>query len=110
MSGIIFSKLLDHSPVFTFQEIFKSQITTPKFVKFQIKTKAATDSFVEYVGTKLNESNFYNDLAKDPNMNYNTLEGILLEANTKFFPIEHKSFNRYKHKINPWITMVLCSL
>ena len=42
------------------------------------------------------ETAFQNDLLNDPNINYETLETILLAAKEKHLPIKRKKFNKYK--------------
>ena len=43
-------------------------------------------------------------MISDPNENYNKLEYILTQGNDRFFPMRQKRFNKYKHKLNPWMT------
>ncbi len=38
-------------------------------------------------------------------MNYNTLHEIIQQANLKHMHIKLIKFNKYKHKISPWITI-----
>ncbi len=44
----------------------------------------------------LDYANLNSDLDTNPNSNYNTLHEIIQQAKRKF--------NKYKHKISPWIT------
>ncbi len=44
------------------------------------------------------------DLDTDSNLNYNTLHEIIQQAKLKYMPIKLVKFNKYKHKISPWIT------
>ena len=37
-------------------------------------------------------------------MNYNKLHEIIIDCKHRHLPFKRKKFNRYKHKISPWIT------
>ena len=60
--------------------------------------------FQDEIKTQIENSNFENDLLLDPNINYEKLEKIINDAQAKCFPVKEVKFNKYKHKISPWIT------
>ena len=103
-SGIFVSKISDHFPVFTCQEIFKSKCKSTRFVTVQEKSRSAMNKFSEFMETSINETHFCSDLTNDPNINYDKLENIIVEGNQRFFPTKEKRFNKYKHKLNSWMT------
>ena len=47
---------------------------------------------------------FDSNLFTDPNKNYEILEKILTENKQKHLPTRFVKFNKYKHKMSPWIT------
>ena len=103
-SGIFVSKVSDHFPVFTCQELFKSNKKQTKYITVQEKSAKATTNFTQFVQKGINETEFEHELIYDPNLNYNKLENILVEGQARFFPTKRKRFNKYKHKLNPWMT------
>ena len=103
-SGIFVSRVSDHFPVFTCLEPFKSSKKKAKYITVQKKSKEATNKFVDFTEKRINETVFESELISDPNTNYDKLESILIEGNQRFFPTERKRFNKYKHKLNPWMT------
>ncbi len=40
----------------------------------------------------------------DPNINYNVLHEIIQQAKIKHMPEKRVKFNKYNHKMSPWIT------
>ena len=61
-------------------------------------------AFQEEIKTNIELTDFDNDLLANPNINYNKLETIIINAKEKCFPIKEVKFNKYKHKVSPWIT------
>ena len=104
-SGIFVSKLSDHFPIFTCQDIFKSNKIRNKFITVQEKSDEAIKNFVQFIHTSINDTTFHSDLALDPNDNYDKLEHILITGSNKYFPHKRKRFNKYKDKLNPWMTI-----
>ena len=76
----------------------------PKYVRINVSSEAAIDSFVADV----NDANIYelldNNLIADPNENYNIIENIIIDSKNKHLPSKLVRFNKYKHKLSPWIT------
>ena len=103
-SGIFVSKLSDHLPIFTCQDFLKAKINHTKFITVQEKTSSSINDFHNFIESSLRETHFESDLTTDPNINYDKLENILIQGNEKCFPIKTKRFNKYKHKLNPWMT------
>ena len=61
-------------------------------------------AFQDEIKTRIEFTNFENELLADPNINYNKLESIIINAREKCFPVKEVKFNKYKHKVSPWIT------
>ena len=103
-SGIIVSKISDHLPCFTGINYSNNIYVKPKYIKIQKKGPDAILNFQNEVKSKISSTYFDNNLFADPNINYNKLESIISNARSKCFPIEEKKFNKYEHKISPWMT------
>ena len=103
-SGIFINKLSDHQPCFTLVKIHKTNKKKSKFVKLRINTPEAHINFQNDIKTAIDSMNFNNDLLQDPNIYYNSLENIINESKDKNLPIKSVKFNRYRHKISPWIS------
>ena len=103
-SGIFVSKLSDHFPIFTCQDFLKSKINSNKFITVQEKTNSAINQFSNFIENSIKETDFHSGPTNDPNINYDKLENIIIKGNEKCFPTKIKRFNKYKHKLNPWMT------
>ena len=44
------------------------------------------------------------DLLSDPNLNYDIMERAISYSKEKYLPSKTVRFNKYKHKLSPWIT------
>ena len=104
VSGIFIGKLSDHLPIFTCLDVFKSNKQRTKYVSIQEKSANAIENFSNFIQSSVNDILFDENLISDPNENYNKLESILTQGSDRFFPMRQKRFNKYKHKLNPWIT------
>ena len=100
-SGIIESSISDHYPQFiSLNNNLKKQIIKPKYIQCRKLNKKNIDSFLY----KLNRINW--DIQEDQD-----LDSICNVFMTKFtnayncsFSIENIKFNKYKHKLNKWLT------
>ena len=62
------------------------------------------EAFRNEIKLSIDKCIFENDLFTDPNINYDKLENIITAAKDKCFPEKEVKFNKYKHKISPWLT------
>ena len=104
-SGLIMTKISDHLPCFFTLNLPTKCIQRSKYVKIRRTGPDAMEDFRTEIEREVLNSSFENDLLADPNVNYATLENIIKIAREKCFPIKEAKFNKYKHKISPWITM-----
>ena len=104
VAGIICSQISDHLPCFICLDVKKARTKSPKYVKVSTCDENSLQNFCNHI----NEINFHeilnNDIASDPNSNYNILEKEILAAKDKHLPIKTVRFNKYRHKISEWIT------
>ena len=103
-SHIFVSKLSDHFPLLTCLDIVKKPQYRPKFIHVQEKSPEAIQNFVSDIDVKVKNTYFYSNFLRDPNDNYKELEKIITESREKNLPYKKKKFNKYIHKLSPWMT------
>ena len=64
----------------------------------------AMEDFRSEITQNIEKCTFNSHLMTDPNNNYIILENIIKSAHDRCFPLKEVRFNKYKHKIAPWIT------
>ena len=104
ISGILIKKFSDHQPYFTILKNINHKDHKPKYTKIVKQDMESIQNFHGEIQNALDHANLNNDLDTDPNLNYNTLHEIIQQAKLKHMPIKLVKFNKYKHKISPWIT------
>ena len=102
-SGILLKKISDHLPCFTTINIKNKSEIQPKYVKIRDTGQQAMEEFRSEIAENISKCNFNHDSNTDPNNNYVILENIIKSAHDKCFPLKEVRFNKYKHKIAPWI-------
>ena len=103
-SGIIVTKISDHLPCFSSINYLNNIKKKSKSIKIQKNGPGELQAFQNEIKTQIELTTFENNLLADPNINYNKLETIIINANKKCFPVKEVKFNKYKHKVSPWIT------
>ena len=61
------------------------------------------NNYIEGVIKDLESYKINENLNVDPNIAYNDIDNILKNCHEKYFPLKTVRFNKYRHKINPWI-------
>ena len=103
-SGIIVSQISDHLPCFSAITIPIIENNTPQTVTRRVNTPSAIANFKTEIENRIKESILGIIHHTDPNETYNKLEHIIQSSKDKHLPLKTVKFNRYKHKISPWIT------
>ena len=103
-AGIIVTKISDHLPCFSSINYTNDITVKSKYIKIRKNGPEAIQNFQTEVKSRMSSMYFDNNLFADPNINFNKLDSIISEARKKCFPVEEKKFNKYEHKISPWIT------
>ena len=104
-SGVLVGALSDHFLCFTSCYIPKKKISHKRTsIKTYHYTEKNISDLHQELQKKLQENNFDNNLIQDPNLNYDILSDIIVNAKEKCIPAKIVKFNKYKHKLNPWIT------
>ena len=103
-SGIILSYMSDHLPCFTTLDIFSTSHKCPKYVTINRNDKFSQDKFSDCLQNKLRDSDISRDLCRDPNENHNVVETNITEAIDLHLQPKTVRFDKYRHKMSPWIT------
>ena len=100
-SGIIESSISDHYPQFiSFKNRLKDKTPKPKYIKYRRLNKQNINTFI----SKLNRTNWDSHGNQDLDTLCNTFTTKFANAYNDSFPIENIKFNKYKHKLNKWMT------
>jgi len=97
------TKLSDHLPCLLAFDIKEKTKTYPKFIEIQSMTEKQTDNFCEKVHVKMAENTDHIVQETDVNKAYDALEEIITTQHSTSFPKKKVRFNKYIHKIHPWI-------
>ena len=103
-SGIVVTKISDHLPCFSIINYKSNTKNKPRYITIKKNGPQEMQAFQDEIKTNIENMNFDNDLLADPNNNYEKLEKIINNAQANCFPLKEVKFNKYKHKISPWIT------
>ena len=103
-SGIIVTSISDHMPCFSIINYEIKNEPKSKFIKIRKKGAIEMQAFRDEIKLRVASADFEVDLLSDPNTNYGKLEGIIKNAHEKCFPVKTVKFNKYKHRVSPWIT------
>ena len=103
-SGIFFSNMSDHLPYFIYFDMNTIKKPVPKTVKVNTYDANSINAFCENVRSVITQNPLNVNLLADPNSNYNFLEKTLQESREKYLPSKFVKFNKYKHKLSPWVT------
>ena len=103
-AGIIVTKISDHLPCFSIINYTAKINAKPKYVKVCKKGPNEMDAFLKEFSDKLELETFISDPLADPTINYSKLEEIITTSKQNSFPETVVKFNKYKHRLQPWIT------
>ena len=103
-SAIIMSMISDHNPCIVSINLLKAKSHNPKFLKMRKFNENALQRYREELMHSEIINQIENDLSTDPNTTFDILNQALIAAKDKHFPERGVRFNRYKHKLNKWIT------
>lgn len=103
-SGVLLSPISDHLPCFmSLGYLIQPQVHSRR-IKLLSQHKNSFSDFrkdlrSEHIKEKLKAS-----LESNPNISYNNFNDIMQLLINKHFPIKWVKFDKYKHKISPWVT------
>jgi hypothetical protein len=102
--GIILSNISDHLMPFVCMDIRQDYISPPKTVSFQPSDERSINAFLSAVNDIDFNNIFPADLNVDANIGFDAFKEKIDMCIKKHLPYKVVKFNRYKHKIRPWIT------
>lgn len=102
-SGILTNRLSDHQSYFVHFPNDQSIKRKPKWVEYRKINDEGVKNLVEYLSNNQIFDSIYNS-SKNVNENYNHLLSIISESRDKFLPIIKRRFNKYRDKLEPWMT------
>ena len=104
-SGILLCDLSDHQPYYT---TFKLNCVPPrqkfKYIEQHKITNEGIRKFCDELEANEIVNNLVQDIYSDPNINYNIIHSHIQNALNKHLLNKTVKFNKYKHKIEDWIT------
>ena len=104
LSGIVLSEISDHLPCFIILKNKHCHTAPPKYVQVRTNTESAYANLQsELRSLDLNPKIDTSDHA-DPNRNYNIICQSISQLCSKHLPIRKVKFQKYRHKVTPWIT------
>ena len=103
-SAIIMSMISDHNPCIVTINLLKAKSHNPEFLKMRKFNENALHRYREELIHPEIINRIENDLSTDPNTTFDILNQALIAGKDKHFPEQLVRFNRYKHKLNKWIT------
>lgn len=103
-SGVLINRLSDHQPYFCHFPLIRRIIKhKPKYVEYRKNADAGMNELVDYLSSVKPFQSLF-DASKNVNENYDRFLSILSESRDKFLPITKRRFNKYKDKLEPWMT------
>ena len=103
-SGIIVSRVSDHLPYFTCFNLKSKSYMRPKYIYINNNDEKSIQKFCNDINNIDFMSSLDKSIPTDPTENYNKIENTLTSKHREHMPAKRVKFNKYKHKINPWIT------
>jgi hypothetical protein len=100
IAGTITTDISDHFSNFI---LIKLKIPKRQFPTYITYRRYDETSFAKF-NSELENVDFSSVYINDPSQAYSSFLDIILSLRNKHMPEIRKRFNRYKHKINPWIT------
>ena len=105
ISGILLSSMSDHLPYFClFDIISKPMSRLPKYVKINKNYNESIAAFTLDLADNINKCSFENDTDANPTGNHDKINESISDARQKHLEPETVRFNKYKHRLNPWMT------
>ena len=103
-AGILFTKISDHCATFLSTHCKIDKPHRPNFITTRIYNQKTSKNFKEELESKNFQDILRCNPESDPNYNYNKLHELLTSLRDKHFPYKSQRFNKYRHKLNNWIT------
>ena len=102
--GIILSNISDHLMPFICVDLQQNSRAPPKTVSFQ---QCDTDSINKFVNAISNidfSAHISTSHTCNPDTNFDKMKTLIDDCISRYLPYRTVKFNKYQHKLNPWIT------
>jgi len=106
-SAIFVTKLSDHFPCLFSIRLEPKEVERAKFISIQKFTDKNIANYENEIANEISDVKEEISNEIDADKGYEILEQFLQVKHNRHFPIETVRFNRYKHKIQPWIEFSL---
>ncbi len=97
-SGVLIKKFSDHQPYFILRNNINVIDQPPVFVRITKQDKDSLINFQNEISGSDELNTLFENLMVDPNINYNILHKVLLNAKNKHMKSKLVKYNKYKHK------------
>ena len=98
------SMIFDHDPCIVSINLLNKYSHKPKYIKLRKFSDDALQIYKEQISNSDTIKEIDNNLSTDPNNTFNILLNSWMETKDKHFPEITAHFNKYKYKLNKWIT------
>lgn len=106
-SGIIISSISDHFMTFTSLNQKILHEPPPKTITYQVSDNTSINEFVKAIEAENILHKLNKNISDDPTPNCNIIQSVISKNIDKYLPKKTAKFNKYKHKLHPWITIGL---
>ena len=103
-SGVFITDISDHFPCITAFQTSDKQVNCKKIVTYTEKSPKNIQIFLGKVAADIEKIHFNNDEKANPYETFGKLDKCIADNFTLSFPEKQARFNKYRHKISPWIT------
>jgi hypothetical protein len=103
-AGILMHKISDHQPIFVCLNSLTHKVKCPKYVNIVKKSEKDIENFRQFLQRELAQCKFCDNVATDPNINYDKLYEIMKLGMKTCMPSTTAKYSKHKHKNNKWIT------
>ena len=102
--GIILSNISDHLFSFICVDLQQTFGVPPKTVSFQQCDTESVNKFVNAIENIDFSAHISTSPNSNPDTNFEIVKSLIDDCLSQYLPYRTVKFNRYQHKINPWIT------
>ena len=102
--GIILNNISDHLMTFICVDLQQTSRELPKTVSFQKCDNNSINNFVNAIENIDFSAHISNSPDCNPDTNFQIIKTLIDNCISHHLPFRTVKFNRYQHKINPWIT------
>ncbi|KAG1656757.1 hypothetical protein GQR58_023749 [Nymphon striatum] len=107
LASILTNSFSDHQSCFLTVKLRKDNIKCPTHVMIRRTDGAYYNNFLRAISDPATFSCIHDNPDADPNVLYSNFIEILSKLHEEHMPLKKVKFDRYKHKLSPWMTQGL---